>query len=282
MANYQRILRDNKNARRSSPRRGTSFLEFIGCLIAVAVGAAAGSLYLGVDLKSYGLSALKSAGVIAIVDEPAAAAETVATAAPDAAPNSEAPSAEAAPAAVVPAAFEAPIASSTPGAVEPVHPAAAPVQAYKLSAKPVAELTDAERQALTAAYWSELAKHMQEEVAHRTDGIEDSGNLQLFEFLSARSEGHAAAAKAIAALSTRGVDPHVTAYAEKAQAWHEEGAKLYGRALDLLTDAPSAQLSGPFVQSWQSAATQHRMEESLLAEKHAAVQTYLNHSTSGG
>jgi hypothetical protein len=101
----------------------------------------------------------------------------------------------------------------------------------------------------------------------------------LYEFLSCRSEGHAAAAKAIEELSTRGVDPHVTAYAEKAQAWHEEGAKLYGRALDLLTDAPSAQLSGPFVQSWQSAATQHRMEETLLEEKHAAVQRYLNHST---
>jgi hypothetical protein len=69
----------------------------------------------------------------------------------------------------------------------------------------------------------------------------------------------------------------VLAYGEKALAWHQEGAKLYARAKDLLTDAPTAQLSGPFAQSWQSAATQHQMEERLLEEKRSAVQSYLEH-----
>jgi hypothetical protein len=63
-------------------------------------------------------------------------------------------------------------------------------------------------------------------------------------------------------------------------AWHRDGVTLFSRALDLLTDAPSAQLSGPFAQSWQSAATQHQMEERLLRDKHNAVQAYLDHSLS--
>jgi hypothetical protein len=45
----------------------------------------------------------------------------------------------------------------------------------------------------------------------------------------------------------------------------------------LLTDAPTAQLTGPFAQSWQSAATQHRMEERLLLEKRKAVESYIRH-----
>jgi hypothetical protein len=57
---------------------------------------------------------------------------------------------------------------------------------------------------------------------------------------------------------------------------------LFKRALDLLTDAPSAQLSGPFAQAWQSKATQHQMEERLLADKHQAVQSYLDHGNHSG
>jgi hypothetical protein len=72
----------------------------------------------------------------------------------------------------------------------------------------------------------------------------------------------------------------VLSYGEKVLAWHQDGAKLYARAKDLLTDAPTAQLSGPFAQSWQSAATQHQMEERLLAEKRAAVESYLAHQES--
>jgi hypothetical protein len=58
--------------------------------------------------------------------------------------------------------------------------------------------------------------------------------------------------------------------------WQQAGARLYGRAVDLLTDAPTDQLTGPFAQSWQSAATQHRMEEKLVREKHFSVASYLD------
>lgn len=263
----------------SQSRRGTSLVEFVGCFAALVGGLALGSLYLGVDLKSYGLSALKSAGVIEPAEAPAAIAEGPSAAMAKESLAPEAPGVAPPTSAVVAAAFEASVAPTPSVEASPVQPAAAHAPIKELSLQEVAALTDEQRQAITAAYWTAIAQCMQDEVDHRTTGIRDSGNLQLFDYLTTRSEGHAAAAKQIAELSTLGVDPHVRAYAEKARAWHEEGAKLYGRALDLLTDAPSAQLSGPFVQSWQSAATQHRMEETLLQEKHAAVETYLNHAT---
>jgi hypothetical protein len=252
-------------------RRGTSLLELIGCLFAVTVGAVAGSWYLGVDLKAYGLSALKSAGVTVAVDETATTAPAAndLPAAPSMfeSPETDIPANDATDSAVVPARFAAPL--------EAPHPAEAFVE--DITFQENADLTDDQRQEVTAAYWTALSQLMQDEVDHRTAGVQNSGNLQI-DYLTGRSAGHATAAKRIAALNVRGVDPQVTAYAVKARAWHEAGAKLYGRAVDLLTNAPSAQLSGPFAQNWQNAATQHRMEETLLREKHAAVQTSLNHS----
>jgi ribosomal protein S16 len=118
---------------------------------------------------------------------------------------------------------------------------------------------------------------MAAEVLHRTAGRKEADNWELYDYLSARSEGHRQAADALGQLSPSGVDAHVTAYADRAQTWHEEGAELYARAKELLTAAPTAQLGGPAAQSWQNAATQHQMEERLLAEKHQAVRTYLEH-----
>jgi hypothetical protein len=139
-------------------------------------------------------------------------------------------------------------------------------------------LTDDQRHALTLEYWDALGVCMRNEVKNRVPAIDSEGNWQLFDYLTGRKEGHLEAADAMTQLDSRGVDDHVMAYAVKARNWHREGAGLFGRALDLLTDAPSAQLSGPFAQSWQSAATQHRMEERLLAEKHEAVQSYLTNT----
>jgi hypothetical protein len=139
-------------------------------------------------------------------------------------------------------------------------------------------ITPEQRHALTLAYFDALAACMRDEEQNRVPAIDADGNWQLFDYLNGRKEGHGKAADAIAALDPRGVDDHVLAYAKKTRAWHLDGAKLFGRAVDLLTDAPTAQLSGPFAQSWQSAATQHRMEARLLAEKQQAVQTYLNHA----
>ena len=143
-------------------------------------------------------------------------------------------------------------------------------------------ITPEQREALTIAYWQALGACMRVEVKDRVPAIDAEGNWQLFDYLVGRKDGHQKAAAAIAALDPRGVDDHVLAYAEKARAWHEDGAKLFARAVDLLTDAPTAQLSGPFAQSWQSASTQHRMEARLLEEKQQAVQSYLDHTYAAG
>jgi hypothetical protein len=141
----------------------------------------------------------------------------------------------------------------------------------------VITLTEQQRSELTQTYWEALNESMQAEVDSRSTNIDAGRNAGLYAYLAARSEGHEKAAKAIAELSPRGVDAHVTSYGAKALEWHREGAKLFARARDLLTDAPTAKLSGPFAQSWQSAATQHQMEEKLLGEKFRAVQLYLQH-----
>jgi hypothetical protein len=139
-------------------------------------------------------------------------------------------------------------------------------------------ITPEQRHALTVAYWDALGVCMQEEVDRRVPAVDAEGNWQVFDYLTGRKDGHLNAADEIARLDVRGVDDHVLAYAKKARAWHIDGAKLFGRAVDLLTDAPTAQLSGPFAQSWQSAATQHRMEARLLEEKQQAVRSYLDHA----
>jgi hypothetical protein len=136
-------------------------------------------------------------------------------------------------------------------------------------------LTPEEREKLTREYWAALNECMMAEFDHR--GVQPEGGLHLHTYLAHRREGHRTAAEAIDKLKLWGVDGHVVAYAKRVKAWHEEGAEMFARAKDLVTDAPTAQTSGPFAQQWQSAATQHQMEERLLAEKHAAVQSYLDH-----
>jgi hypothetical protein len=161
---------------------------------------------------------------------------------------------------------------------QPAAPAGA--LAELLSRESLIDLTDEQRHALTRAYWDALDNCTKEEVKHRHAGLPEDGNWQLFDYLTCRKKGHQQAVAFISKLNLRGVDGHVSAYAQKALAWHRDGVTLFSRALDLLTDAPSAQLSGPFAQSWQSAATQHQMEERLLRDKHNAVQAYLDHSLS--
>jgi hypothetical protein len=257
-------------------RRGVSALEFLGYTSAMIGGVFLGSLYLGVDVKEMAYCALEK---VQIIDERSAPAEqtqvttisTEAAAAPVEAATTESPVEE-------PAASDATVTEAAPTvAAEPAAPAEAPAPAAGFFAREDL-LTDAQRQALTLAYWDAVAACMHEEVERRVPAIDAEGNWQLFDYLTGRKDGHLQAAAAVARLDVRGVDDHVVAYAKKARAWHEDGAKLFGRAVDLLTDAPSAQLSGPFAQSWQSAATQHRMEERLLAEKYVAVKSYLDHA----
>jgi hypothetical protein len=240
-------------------RRGLSFLEFIGCLSALAGGAVLGSMYLGVDVKETTFALLERAQVVAQPADPAPTAVAPGTPAP--ASNLAVPSGT------------APL-PSLPGPTQPATPAAS----QPAAALAAISLTPEERKALTQAYWDALQECVKAEAQLRQSPEPAVGGSELHDYLSRRSEGHRAAAEAIDQLSLRGVDAHVAAYAESIQAWHEEGASLFAEAQDLLTDAPTAQLSGPFAQGWQSAATQHQMEERLLEEKHRAVQSYLEHA----
>jgi hypothetical protein len=269
------------------PRRGVSILEFVGCMSAMIGGVFLGSMYLGVDVKEMAYSVLEQAHVVdprpaAAKDAVAAPTVTVPGAAGPSSPAATQPTSEihavetpaaAPPAAGRPASPIEPAPAATPPTDEPIPPA--PPTGFFTRPE---LLTDAQHHALTLEYWDALGVCMQNEVKNRVPAIDSEGNWQLFDYLTGRKEGHLKAAEAITKLDARGVDDHVMAYAIKARDWHADGAGLFGRALDLLTDAPTAQLSGPFAQSWQSAATQHRMEERLLAEKYQAVQSYLSNA----
>lgn len=292
---------------RATSRRGMSFLEVFGCLSAMIGGVVLGSLYLGVDVKATALSVLAHAQIVStpakaeVAEKPAAQESSSSVSAPKSpdAPVAkgpavasaaatttavESPKSEGEKAAVVEAApagtGAAESTATVAGAEAAANPDAAPAEVDVAPAlSDVVSLTDEQRRAVTLAYWKELEGCMKDEFANRLSSIDDSGNWQIYDFLTARKEGHERASDRLSKLNLRGVDPHVSAYAVKALAWHRDGVKLFSRSLDLLTDAPTAQLTGPFAQSWQSAATQHRMEERLLGEKHQAVQSYLDHGT---
>lgn len=293
-----------KRTRRSTHRAGLSILEFLGCLAALGGGLLLGSLYLGLNVKEMAYVVLEQAHVVD--PRPKSTAEITtegnATAAPAGSPEDASstmtPDPIASNTTTTPPADATEIAPST--AAEPVNSESASTESESAPSDdgptagklvesalpaPMAGLfaredliTPEQRQALTLAYWESLGACMLDEEQHRVPAIDDEGNWQLFDYLTGRKDGHLKAAAAIAALDVRGVDDHVLAYSKKARAWHVDGAKLFGRAVDLLTDAPTAQLSGPFAQSWQSAATQHRMEARLLAEKQQAVRSYLDHA----
>jgi len=240
-------------------RRGLTLLELLGCMGATTGGVVLGSMYLGVDVVATTAALLERTGIVVA---PAAAAPIVATSPAARTP----PAADASPAEF---GVEKPAEATAPAAPAPLRDVT--------TLSEVLALTDDQRRALTLAYWKALDECMNAETAHRSEGMGSDGNWELYNYLTCRHEGHQTAAETIAQLNRRGVDPHVAAYGEKALAWHEEGAQLYAQAKVLLTDAPTAQLSGPLAESWQSAAKQHQMEQRVLVEKHRAVLSYLEH-----
>jgi len=232
---------------RQQPLLGLSILEFMGCLTAVAGGLLLGALYLGVDVKMTTMELLQKADLIDTSwladereDDQPQPTES------DAVPTQQAVAGK-----------EASGATDDSGASS----RATPSRAGELSQSP------------TQKYWHKLLQVMQRESA----GRQENAKGQLFEYLTARQQRHQQAADAIANLGqSREVDEKILAYAELAIQWQQSGSDLYGRASQLLTVAPASEWSGPFAQSWQSAATQHRMEEKLLLAKQNAVSQYLD------
>lgn len=267
-------------------RHGLSAVEFVACLSAMVGGVILGSMYLGVDVKKMGFALLQQAQLIDAAEAPEttenleSATEAVATVTSPATSETKSvpPASEATDGATEQVAAEIPAVPAEATPVPPAPPAANNPLAKLLNRDDLISLTDDQRRTLTISYWEALDACMKDECKNRLAGIRADGNFTLFDFLTCRKQGHQQAMEFISQLNLRGVDPHVAAYAEKALAWHKDGVTLFSRALDLLTDAPTAQFTGPFAQSWQSASTQHQMEERLLAEKHVAVQDYLDHT----
>ncbi|TWU25753.1 hypothetical protein Pla144_29650 [Bythopirellula polymerisocia] len=139
------------------------------------------------------------------------------------------------------------------------------------------ELTDAKRRAATRVYWDALTDCMLYEAKNRSQGFQADQEWQLYDYLTSRKQGHSQALETLKQLDEFGVDDRLIDHGRQVVIWNTSAVTLFERALALLTDGPSAGISGPFAQSWQSSATQLRMEESLILDKHNAVASYLDH-----
>lgn len=271
----------NDAGRLGHSRKGLSFVEFAGCICALGGGVALGSFYLGVDMKTMCATVLEQAEIVEAgyfgddTTEAAAAEEnselasdnaeeahngttSAATATSDTTvASSESSTSDTAPANEDPNAFDEDLAQADAEETE---------------------LTEEERFVATKKYWAGLVKCINQEVGERTTTPGNHDSWQLFDYLSHRAEGHEKAVEAIDQLEELGVDAKLLLHAKQVRTWHNAGAQLYRRAVNLLTDSTNDQLTGPFAQSWQSAATQHRMEEKLVRDKHASLASYLEHA----
>ncbi len=255
-----------KVARKST--RGISVVEFVGCLAALGGGIVLGSIYLGVDVKAMAIGILEKADInvpAALTDEQAEVTPSTDEAAPE---DADAPTAgEPTEDSLESTDEPSELSLTDQDAVEDLATSQAPTQ-----------LSEQDQRIATKQCWTALNAAMKSESSNRSKSIRDPGNWQLFDYLLHRNEGHARVVEAIEEIDLNGVDSRLTAHLQQVLAWHRSGAELFERATHLLTDAPAGRLSGPFAQSWQSASTQHRMEEKLILNKHKAVASYLEHT----
>jgi hypothetical protein len=248
--------------RQSRSRRGLSFVEFVGCLLAMVGGVLLGSLYLGIDMQTMAVGVLEQAQVVA----PGYFNQLVGKSASDSTATGK---------------EQTSITTSTttaapPSAIESAAPADSVnrsiASAFLGKSAPSAE----ERQQATRAYWDQLTAIMQDEIRGRLRGDNNPAQLEFYDYLSQRKRGHEEALAKLEQLDDVDVDGRLLSHGEQVRGWHKSGVKLFEHALSLMSDGPGAKLTGPFAQSWQSAATQLRMEESLVVERHKAIANYLD------
>ena len=250
---------------------GISIVEFVGCLAALGGGVVLGSLYLGVDVKAMAVDLLEKADINVPVT---LASEDAESSAP-----------ESGVADTTDADQDSTVTIGAETALSANEDSDAADDDSVEDSDPVAEapqpLSEEEKLAATKLCWKSLSQAIRQEAANRTKSITDASNWQLFDYLLHRKKGHAKAVENLEAIELRGVDQRLKAHVQQVLAWQRSGAELFERAAHLLTDAPAGKLSGPFAQSWQSASTQHRMEEKLLLDKHVAIASYLEHTQKG-
>ena len=258
-------------------RSGLSFLEFLGCFIALVGGIVAGSMYLGIDLKPMVADVLRTSrivdpGVLGL-EPPAPHGQSV-----DQVSQSQTVSDAVDGDQVMP--------QSQQLADNPAEPSTTEKNSEKNDSPPLVDpqevLTAEQQLAATREYWQQLRDTLKEEKKNRTSGLTDTQNWQLFDYLTHRKKGHEKVVEKLEQLNQQGVDPRVLEHGGEVLTWNRSGVNLFQRALSLITDGPSSELLGPFAQSWQSSATQHRMEERLILEKHNVVAGYLEHVFSDG
>jgi len=254
-------------------RRGVSFVEFVGCLVALGGGVVLGSIYLGVDVQAMAVGILEKADI----EVPAILSENNPTS--EKLPNVESTNIEPTEANAAPTLADKtlPDGPTDASAAQPQGEPASDGETTSDSPERK-ELTEAEQKAATHACWLALNQYVQEEAVNRSKSINDPKSWHLFDYLLHRKEGHQKVVNAIEQLDLFGVEQRLRVHTQQLLAWHQAGATLYDRAAQLLANAPAGKLSGPFAQSWQSAATQHRMEEKLILNKHAAVASYLEYA----
>jgi hypothetical protein len=249
--------------------RGLSFVEFLGCLVAMTGGVVLGSMYLGIDVQKMAVGVLEQAQVIqpgyfnqVPADETDAPAEAVVES--DTLNQNTEASAEGSENATEPTVETVAADASTTEAQSTAGPQVPP--------EPTAE----ERRAATRAYWDQLTAIMLSEARGRTREVGNPEEWQLYDYLTQRKLGHEKALEALTTLEPLAVDERLLAHGEQVTTWHKAGSKLFEQALSLLSDGPGEKISGPFAQSWQSSATQLRMEENLVIDRHNGLANYLD------
>jgi len=256
---------------RTSHRGGLTSLEFIGTLAALTCGVVLGSLFMGVDPQSLVQGVLTHAELVEPVENSKGDAKSSATDSDNENPANE------------PSEPSQPERHTTVMETEskPLHHAQSPGEPSLASFE--AKTIDGDESTsvcpeATKAYWNVLTKCMDDEAIGRTGGITNPEEWQLLDYLTQRMKGHRKALDTLGRLDKRRVEPRVLHHSGQIVSWHNTGATLYEWAVKLLSDGPTADLTGPFAQSWQSSATQHRMEERLVYNRNAAVANYLDHA----
>ncbi len=268
--------RIKQHSRKSCSPRGVSLVEFVGCLAALGGGVVLGSMYLGIDVQTLAAGILEKAD-IEIPEILSAHTEASGAEASEKSSVSENPVVIPSGNAVETIADEAVATLDTESSVAPLEAKPFAGSETASDSAELIKLSDGEKLVATQECWLALNECIHEEVDNRSKWMNDSQSWQLFDYLLYRKEGHQKVVESIEQLDQYGIDPRLHAHVQQVLTWHRAGAELFDRAAQLLTDAPAGKLTGPFAQSWQSAATQHRMEEKLILNKHSAVANYLEH-----
>lgn len=253
-------------------RSGLSFVEVMGCMVALCGGVAIGALYLGVDLNKIAYGVVKQSNLVdpTLIGLKGPTPDEDAEEAADQAAEEECIS-------DVPMKATELLADEIKAAIEED----ANLQVSGEEAEPAivetVELTDDDRVSATQKCWNSFVECVRNELKGRTHKI-DQENWQLLQYLTLRKKGHEQAIETINDLDRTGVDARLLQHIDEVLAWHESGLELYSHAENLLTNGPNPQLTGPFAQSWQSSATQLGMEERLVRNKHNVILGYLNHT----